>query len=678
MSKIDLERARELEEEYDPEVSFRKIVPPASYVVAGLLFFLSAFHYYTSGFGVLVEHWHKGIHLALVLGLIFIVFPLTKSATTTAMPSAWWRPGGVPLYDWALFALTVVCAIYIPASYATIAFRIGAPNTLDVVLGTFMILIVLETTRRSMGLALPIIVTAFIGYALWGPVMPGPLVHPGTTWPALVDHLYMTTEGIFGLPAMVVATYVFHFVLFGVVATRMGLGQLFIDLAQCAAGRYSGGPAKVSVLSSAMFGTISGSSIANTVTTGALTIPAMKRIGYKPHFAAAVEAASSTGGQITPPIMGAAAFLMVEFLEIPYRHIVLAAIIPATMHFLGVLAMVHFEAKRLGLRGLTEAEMPKFADVLRTGWPTLIPLLVLIGYIFYGYSPYKAAFAGITACLIVGFLNPYKRLTIPDVIDAFQLGAKYALAVGAAAAAVGMIVGVITLSGVAFKISFIVTTFAGDLAAALIPFVPFGILTQLDLTLFLTLLFVAIACIFMGAGLPTTATYIVLVAITAPALKLLGVPELPAHFFVLFYGVLADITPPVAVAAYAAAGIAGCNPFQAGNTAFRLGLAKALVPFVFVYAPSMLLVVPGRFSWSELILSTSTCALGIVLLAGAITGYMRTAMPNAIRAIGVVAALLLIFPSNTMSAIGLALSVIVGLQQFTSKAAVKPVQEAAD
>jgi TRAP transporter 4TM/12TM fusion protein len=426
-----------------------------------------------------------------VLGLIFIVFPMGKRASRQAMGSAWWRPGGVPLYDWALFLLTAATIIYIPASYATIAFRIGAPNATDVVLGTITIFIVLEAARRSMGLALPIIAALFILFALWGPIMPGPLVHPGTKWSALVDHLYMTTEGIFGLPAMVVATYVFHFVLFGVVATRMGLGQLFIDVAQCVAGRYAGGPAKVSVMSSAMFGTISGSSIANTVTTGALTIPAMRRIGYQPHFAAGVEAAASTGGQITPPILGAAAFIMVEFLEVPYRHIVLAAMIPATMHFLGVLSMVHFEAKRLGLRGLREDELPRFTAIMRTGWPTLIPLLVLIAYIAWGYSPYKAAFAGITACLVIGFINPYQRLTVYDAIDSFQLGAKYALAVGAAAAAVGIIVGVVTLSGVAFKISFIVTTFASDLASAVMPLVPFGLFAQPDITLFLTLVFIA-------------------------------------------------------------------------------------------------------------------------------------------------------------------------------------------
>jgi TRAP transporter 4TM/12TM fusion protein len=416
-------------------------------------------------------------------------------------------------------------------------------------------------------------------------------------------------------------------VLFGVIATKIGLGQLFIDISYCIAGRYAGGPAKVSVLSSALFGTISGSSIANTVTTGSLTIPAMKRIGYQPHFAAAVEAAASTGGQITPPIMGAAAFLMIEFLEVPLRTILIAALIPALMHFLGVLTMVHLEAKRLGLRGLRPEELPVFRQIIKEKWLVLLPLILLITMIVRGYTPYWAAFWGITSCIVVGFINPRQRLTIGELIDGFQLGAKYALAVGAAAASVGIIVGVITNSGMGFKISFVVTTFAADVAQQLMVFIPGELFTLPGLTLFFTLIFVAIACIFMGAGLPTTATYIVLVTMAAPALGVLGVQPLVAHFFVFFYGVLADITPPVAVAAYAGAGIAGANPFAAGNTAFKLGNAKALVPLVFVYAPSLLIMVDG-FSWQEFFLALSGCIVGIILLGAALTGFLLRPLPG--------------------------------------------------
>ena len=662
MTQLDLEKAQALEEEYDPELRFRTLVGPAGLLIGAMLFSLSAFHYYTSGFGILDHHWHVGIHLAFVIGLIFLVFSASRKGMTD-VSSAWWRPSGVPLYDWALFGLTVFVMLYIPISYETIIFRIGNPNTLDVLAGTATILLVLEATRRTMGIALPIISIFFIFYGLFGRLFPGPLLHPGTTWTALVDHLYMTNQGIFGIPVFVVATYVFHFVLFGILAMRIGLGQLFIDIAYIIAGRQSGGPAKVSVIASAFFGTLSGSSIANTVTTGALTIPAMRRVGYQRHFAAAVESAASTGGQITPPILGAAAFIMMEFLGVPLSDIILASIIPASMHFLGVLTMVHLEAQRLGLRGLPADEIPRLGAVLKARWPAFIPLILLVGFIIYGYTPYKAAFVGITACIVVGFLNPMQRLTIPALVEAFKLGSKYALAVGAAAASVGIIVGVVTLSGTGFRVSYIVTTAAADLARFVTAIEPLGLFTIEQLTLFLSLVFIALACIVMGAGLPTTATYIVLVAIAAPALITLGVPPLAAHFFVLFYGVLADITPPVAVAAYAGAGIAGANPFRTGNTAFKLGLGKALVPFVFVYSPSMLLVIEASFSWQELVISTATCALGIMLLGSAVIGYLLRPMSVWERLLAAVGAFLLIAPNIETALVGGAIgAAVIGIQ----------------
>ena len=681
MAEIDFDRARALEEQYDPEIQFRRVHGPVLGLVVALLFTLSVFHYYTAGFGVLEHHLHTGVHLSFVLGLIFLVFSARRHKPGEAADPAWWKPGGVPLYDWGFFLLTVVCSMYIAVTYdgvgdilPSINFRIGDPTRIDVVFATFMTLIVLETTRRSMGKALPIICLAFIVYGIWGNHFPGPLVHPGNSWSALMDHLYMTGEGIFGLPVVVVATYVFHFVLFGVVATRIGLGQMFIDIAYCIAGRYAGGPAKVSVLSSAMFGMLSGSSIANTVTTGSLTIPAMKRIGYQAHFAAAVEAAASTGGQITPPIMGAAAFLMIEFLEVPLRTILLAAMVPAALHFLAVIIIVHLEAKRLGLRGLRQDELPVFLQLLKRDWFLLLPLVVLITMIVKGFTPYWAAFGGITACLVIGFLNPRNRLTIKSLVETFQLGAKYALAVGAAAASVGIIVGVITNSGMGFKISFVVTAFAADLGMQIAALVPFGLLDGESLTLFLTLIFVAIACIFMGAGLPTTATYIVLVTMAAPALAVLGVEQLVTHFFVFFYGVLADITPPVAVAAYAAAGIAGANPFRAGNTAFKLGNAKAVVPIVFVYAPSLLIVTQG-FTWSEFVVALTGCILGILVLGAALTGYMLADLSRWQRWLLGVGSLFLFAPGIQSGIAGLVMCapvIVLQLRQRQERAVAAP------
>ncbi|MDP6175796.1 MAG: TRAP transporter fused permease subunit, partial [Rhodospirillales bacterium] len=363
-------------------------------------------------------------------------------------------------------------------------FRIGDPARLDLLLGTAMVILVVEAARRTSGLALPIITIIFVMYGLFGPYFSYPLVHPGTAWPGLIDHLYLKGEGVNGRPVFVVATYVFHFVLFGMIAIRVGLGQLFIDIAHCIAGKYAGGPAKVSVLASGMMGMISGSSIANTVMTGSLTIPNMKRVGYQAHFAGAVEAAASTGGQITPPIMGSAAFLMVEFLEIPLPDIILAAVIPASMHYLGVLMMVHFEAKRLGLRGLRPDELPVLAKVLARRWLTVLPFILIIYMIFVGHTPYWAAFWSISACLAMGFGNRFIRwlllttrgipeevsgrylgcdpVGIREFIDAFQMGAKYALSVGAAAATVGIIIGVLTVTGTPFNIAAMVTTFAGD------------------------------------------------------------------------------------------------------------------------------------------------------------------------------------------------------------------------
>ena len=658
-TKLDLEAAAELEKKYDTEVSFRELRGVTAVIVSTLLVALSVFHYYTAGFGILTEHWHKSIHLAAVLGLIFIMFPTSLDGFP--------KIGGVPVHDWILAILIAVACFYLPVVFDELTFRIGMPNTEDMVMGTIMVVLVLEATRRAMGWVLPAIVIVFILYGLYGNHLSGVLAHPGSSWEGFISHVYLTQEGIFGIPVKVVATFVFHFVLFGVLATRMGLGQFFIDLASILAGRYAGGPAKVAVVSSAMFGTISGSSIANTVTTGSLTIPAMKRVGYKPHFAAAVEAAASAGGQITPPIMGAAAFVMIEFLEISLTTLLIAAAIPAAMHFWGVFVQVHFEAKRLGLRGLDDSEIPKLWPTIRDGWPTVIPLVLLVWVIVDGYTPYLAAFAGISACIVVGFLNPKNRLTIKDLWDAFDLGSRYALAVGAAAAAVGIVVGVVTLTGAGFRIGFIVTQAAAQTAEMFRPVVellPTGFGSMEGLTLFVTLVFVALVCIAMGSGIPTTALYIVLAAIAAPAVQQLGVPPIAAHLFILYYGILADLTPPVCVSAYAAAGIAGSNPFRTGLTAFRLGMAKATVPFVFAYAPVMLIVVPD-FTWGAFIFTVGTCAVGVLILGIGMTGYAFTHMGLASQAVLVIASLLMISPSIPMTSLGAVLAAPVLLLNFT-------------
>ncbi len=666
--------ARRLEEELDPEISFRKLAPGPGMLVSALLLILSGFHYYTAGFGLLEETTHRGVHLAFVIGLIFLVFSFVPGHGRTIQPSTQLSPGGIPLIDWGLAIAAAVASLYVPYIFHDLADRVGNPNTLDVVMGTIIIVVLLEATRRSIGWGLPIIAICSIVYALFGTRFPGIFLHPGSSWENLVNHLYLTSQGIYGVALGVVATYVFHFVLFGVLATKIGLGRLFIGVAASVAGRYAGGPAKISIFGSALFGMISGSSVANTVTVGSLTIPMMIRLGYQRHFAAAVESTAATGGQITPPIMGAAAFLMVEYLNQPYGTIVIAAIVPAFMHFFGVLMQVHFEAKKTGMRGLTDAEIPKLGDVFARDWPTLAPLIALITILFTGYTPYLAAFWGITGCILLGMaanrrmasliftiaicvLAPtgllreqiplgamsisvnfvFFALTMATIIhgffsradgrgaaaemsDAFVMGAKYAIGVGAAAATVGIIVGVVTLTGVGFKISFIVTSLAAtmaDITLGILPFLPYDMKTT---TLFYTLLLTAIVCILLGCGVPTTATYIIMVTVAAPTLGMLGVAPIVAHFFVFYYGVLADVTPPVAIAAYAGASMAGADPFKTGNTAFRLALGKVMVPFVFVFSPSMLIMVPG-FTLSGFFSATIGCLLSITALSAVFTRY---------------------------------------------------------
>jgi TRAP transporter 4TM/12TM fusion protein len=664
--ELDEAKARELEEQFDSEIRFRPLAPMAARIVGTLLVALSVFHYYTAGFGLLSEMLHRGIHLSFVLGLIFLVFPFSKKGYGEPARASLIRPLGISLFDWALAIGAVVAVMHVPfIPLDDLAFRVGNPTTTDVVLGGILVVVLLEATRRSVGWPLPIIAVCFMAYSMYGPSMPGILVHPGASFSQLINHLYLTSQGIYGIALGVVATYVFHFVLFGVFATRIGLGQLFLDCAAWVAGRYAGGPAKVSIFGSALFGMISGSSVANTVTVGSLTIPAMIRMGYSRSFAGAVEAASSTGGQITPPIMGAAAFLMIEFLNLPYTTIIIAAIVPAFMHFFGVLVQVHFEAKRTGMRGMTKEEMPDLKEAFKRDWPTVIPLVVLVGILLSGYTPYLAAFWGITLCVLVGLFNPRRRMSPAELFDSLRDGAKYALAVGAAAATVGIVVGVVTLTGVGFKISYIVTTTAAEIAAFIGTFMPTDWFGPQALTLLFTLIMTGIVCILMGCGIPTTANYIIMATIAAPTLGMLGVEPIVAHFFVFYYGVLADITPPVALAAYAAAGMAGADPFKTGNTAFRLGLGKILVPFVFVFSPSLLLVT-ADFTWSNFFIAFIGCTLGITFLGAALSGFMLVRTLSWERPLLILSAILLVVPELTSSLIGFALVLPVLFRQFSS------------
>ena len=697
---LTAEELAQIEKSYDEGAATRDVAPAFQVFLRYVALAFAIYHYLTAGFALPPDFWHMGWHLSGLFILTYALFPLMKTKTAFDLKTGALRLGGVPYLDILLMILGVASALYLGLAWRGIewlgieeqTFRMGNPNTYDMIFGCILIVLVLDIARRTLGWILPLIICVFMSYALFGPVFPGLLQHPGVNFKTFVSSMYFPAEGIFGVTLWVVSTIVFHFVLFGVIAQRTGLGQLFIDNATILAGRYTGGPAKVSVVSSAFFGTISGSSVANTVSTGALTIPNMKRLGYPGHFAGGVEAAASAGGQITPPIMGAAAFIMAEFLELPYTTIVIAAIFPALLHYVGVFAVVHLMARRLDLQGLPKDKLPQLKAVWSQGWANVVPLIGLLVVLFSGYTPYMSAFCGISLAIIAGMsrmkepltlvyalafiafvvwkyfgggfdltmsailiagsviatFNPQQRTSITEMADTFETGVKYALAVGAASAAVGIVIGVINTTGVGFRIGFMVTQAASNLGNDLHWLFAFGnweLFSVQDLTLFISLVFIALACILMGAGVPTTALYIMLVSVAQPALAQLGIPPIASHMFVLYYGVVAEITPPVCTSAYAAAAIAGSNPFRTGISAFSLGLGKVVAPMAFVYAPVLLFVSSTGFDFWQFTYTAASSIAGVICLSAAVVGYWLAPMGAVYRWLMALAGLVFIAPS---------------------------------
>ncbi|MGV6847350.1 MAG: TRAP transporter permease [Marinibacterium sp.] len=724
--ELSAEELAAIEEEFDEGARTRNVGERTGWLLRGVALAFATYHYLTAGFGLPADHWHMGWHLSGLFILIYAFFPLVKTKTSFDLKTGALHLGGVPHLDWLLMVLGVASALYLGFAWRGVpwlgieeqTFRMGNPNTYDMVFGVILIVLVLDIARRTLGWVLPLIICLFMSYALFGPIFPGILQHPGVRFRTFVSSMYFPQEGIFGVTLWVVSTIVFHFVLFGVIAQRTGLGQLFIDNATILAGRYTGGPAKVSVVSSAFFGTISGSSVANTVSTGALTIPNMKRLGYPGHFAGGVEAAASAGGQITPPIMGAAAFIMAEFLEVPYTTIVIAAIFPALMHYTGVFAVVHLMARRLGLKGLDKDMLPRFRAVWSDGWANVLALLGMLIVLFSGYTPYMSAFCGISiaivtgmsrlrnpvtliypalfiafvvwkylgggfdlpisailiACTALAIFNPQPRISVGQMTETFETGVKYALAVGAAAAAVGIVVGVINTTGVGFRIGFMVTQGASALGADLHWLFTFGtweLFSTADLTLFISLVFIAVACILMGAGIPTTALYIMLVSVAQPALAQLGVPPIASHLFVLYYGVVAEITPPVCTSAYAAAAIANSNPFRTGISAFTLGLGKIVAPMAFVYAPVLLFVSSTGFDFWQFTYTAASCIAGVVALSAAVVGYWLVPMGVIFRLLSAIAGLVFIAPSLRADLAALAIVAPAILSQVVARTRIR-------
>ena len=720
--ELSAEELAEIEKKYDEGAATRSVAPGFARFLRYIALTYAVYHYLTAGFGLPPDYWHMGWHLSGLFILTYALFPLVKTKTSFDLNTGALRLGGVPYLDVILMILGVGSALYLGFAWHGVpwlgieeqTFRMGNPNGFDMFFGCVLIVLVLDIARRTLGWILPFIICIFMSYALFGPMFPGILQHPGVKFNTFVSSMYFPQEGIFGVTLWVVSTIVFHFVLFGVIAQRTGLGQLFIDNASILAGRYTGGPAKVSVVSSAFFGTISGSSVANTVSTGALTIPNMKRLGYPGHFAGGVEAAASAGGQITPPIMGAAAFIMAEFLEVPYTTIVIAAIFPALLHYVGVFTVVHLMARRLNLQGLSRDMLPKFGMVWRDGWANIVPLVGLLTVLFSGYTPYMSAFVGISLSIIAGMsrlrnpvtlvyaaafmafviwkymgagfdlqmtvilcvgaaiatLNPQNRVSLREMADTFETGVKYALAVGAASAAVGIVIGVINTTGVGFRIGFMVTQAAANLGGDLHWLFSIGsweLFSVEDLTLFISLVFIALACILMGAGVPTTALYIMLVSVAQPALAQLGIPPIASHMFVLYYGVVAEITPPVCTSAYAAAAIAGSNPFRTGISAFTLGLGKVVAPMAFVYAPVLLFVSSTGFDLWEFTYTAASCIAGVVALSAAVVGYWLAPMGAIFRILMALAGLVFIAPSLQADLVALIIAAPAILSQVIAR-----------
>jgi TRAP transporter 4TM/12TM fusion protein len=617
------EEQQELLEKYDPEAGTRKLKGIVGWIaLLGLLSF-SLFQLYTSVFGVLTAQLQRSIHLGFALALIFLLFPARKMNAGTKHKAAW--------YDLILAALSVAIGAYWPLLIDQLVNRVGRLTDIDFLVGLFAILLVLEATRRTVGLPIMIIALIFIGYALFGPYMPGALAHRGVEPDRLVQTLFFTTEGILGTPIGVSSTFIFLFLLFGAFLIKTGVGEYFNDLAVMIAGRRIGGPAKVAIFSSALQGTISGSSVANVVTSGAFTIPMMKNLGYRKEFAGAVEAASSTGGQIMPPIMGAAAFLMAEFIGIPYIEIAKAAAIPAMLYFAGIWIVTHFEAKRIGLRGLTKEEIPDKKVIMKKLY-LLIPIIAIVVLLMTGMSVMLAALYSILISVVISAFSKETRMGISGIIDALVDGARTALPVAAATAAAGIIVGVVTKTGLGLKLANGLLDIAGG---ALIP----------------TLILTMIASLILGMGSPTTANYVITSTIAAPAIIMLGIPDLSAHLFVFYFGIIADITPPVALAAFAAAAISGGEPIKTGIDSSKLAIAAFIIPYMFVLSPELLLI---DTSWTYVIWMFLTAMCGMIAIGGGVVGFWYRKLYWYERIIAIITGLLLIYPENMSDIIGLA------------------------
>ena len=633
--KIEELSAEEVLQKFDKESNKREMTGIWDKIISAICILFAIFQLYTATFGVLDAHLQRAIHLAFGFLLIFLLYPARKS---------WSRNKMHPL-DVAFALVGAASALYLVVNYQELVLRAGMNNETDFIVGLIGTLMVFEAARRVVGWPMIIVAFCFMLYAFLGPYIPGIMAHRGVEIQVMFDHLYFTTEGIFGTPMGVSSTFIYLFILFGAYLEATGLGKFFIDLANAIAGWAAGGPAKVAVLSSGLMGTVSGSSVGNVAGTGAFTIPMMKKLGYRPAFAGAVEAAASTGGQLMPPVMGAAAFLMAEFVGVPYFDVVKAAVIPAMLYYIGVWLGVHYEAKKFGLKGTPRDQLPKFGALFMEKGHLAIPLVVIVYLLVSGYTPMRAALAAIALTIICASLRKSTRISFGQIIQGLIDGSKGVLGVLIACATAGIIIGVVTKTGVGLKVATALLDLAGG---QLLPAMFFTMITSL----------------ILGMGVPTTANYVITSTIAAPALVQMNVPVLAAHMFAFYFGIVADVTPPVALAAYAGAGIAGANPMRTGVIAAKLAIAAFIVPYIFVLAPELLMInaTPLTITYSAV-----TAIIGMWGASMAMIGFCQNLLNLPQRLMFLVGGICMIIPGTLTDAIGIALIAVAYLWQRTNK-----------
>jgi len=624
--------AQEILEKYDKENQFRTKIGKWGWAVTFLGVALTVFHLYTGYFGTLPSQKQGAVHLGTALGIIYILYPAKKEWRNTHKK--------VPWYDVTL-AFTAMYVTYHKIFFfdSILQSRVSGYSTIDIIISILGIALVLEATRRTVGLPIVIVASVAILYTLVGKYIPTQILsHPGFSMDRITTNLWYRESGIFGTPIQISAKFIYLFLFFGVILVHTPIGKFFNDIAYSLTGRFTGGTAKAAVVASALQGTVSGSSVGNTVASGSFTIPMMKKAGFTPEFAGATEAAASTGGQVMPPMMGAAAFIMMEYLGVSYATIMLAAVVPATLYFTGIFIGTHFEAKRLKIIGLPKSELPRFKDLMVRDGYMLIPLFVIIGTIMAGFTPQRAALFGILAAYFVSLIRKESRMNLRKIVNVLEQGARVALPVIAAVATAGIIAGVVSITGLGAK-------FAS------------GIIALSNGHLIFALFFTMIACIILGMGLPTTANYVVTATIAAPVLiNDFMVAPLAAHMFVFYFGIVADITPPVCLAAYAGAGIAKANPFKTGITAVKLAIAAFIIPYVFIYNPMLVLV--DVIAW-KLIIGVLAAILGMIGVSSAVIGFFIRNSRVWERIVLLGAGLMLIIPEFLSSGIGLVLIVLI-------------------